>query len=165
VNFQDNLKCGKRGEKIVCNFLDSKNIPFTLNTSSKLKNLAKWDIGFIINGQVIKVEVKFDLMASKTGNMAIEFFNTKMCKPSGIDATDSALWVVVLESKGYVCSVGKLKDFIKRNKPLKTIISGGDKNASLYIYKLEHILPIFRLLDENICESFLVEEANWKPVI
>lgn len=163
MSFKDSLKAGKKGEQIVCEFLTSKNILFSLNTSNKLKELTGWDVKLTLNEEEITIEVKFDLMASKTGNMAIEFYNSKLCKPSGIAATRAKLWAVVLNGEAFICSVARLKAFLKDNKPLKNISSGGDNNASLYIYKLKNILPIFRLLNSDVTEAWLLEEANWKP--
>lgn len=165
MSFHKSLKQGKIGEKVFCDFLESAKIGFSLNTSSKLKELAQWDVRLHLE-EDIDVEIKLDAMASKTGNMAIEYYNSKLLKPSGIDATSAKLWVVVFQepNRAYVCSVERLKGFIKRNKPLKTILNGGDNNASLYLYKLEKIFSIFRLLDKTVSKSFLIEEANWKPL-
>lgn len=163
MSFRDSLKAGKKGEQVVCDFLKRKNILFVLNDSNTLKELTGWDIKLTLGQEEITIEVKFDLMASKTGNMAIEFYNSKLCKPSGIAATKAKLWAVVLNGESYICGVARLKMFLKDNKPLKTISSGGDNNASLYIYKLEKILPIFRLLDGDVTEAWLFEEANWEP--
>ena len=107
----------------------------------------------ILDGQYI-VEVKYDIMSKKTGNIAIEYWNSKKNEPSGISATLAKYWVhIAFDKIGntiiFVVKVDELKDFIKNTKPKKIIKAGGDDNADLYIYGLDVILntAIFSRLD------------------
>lgn len=110
------------------------------------------------------IEVKYDIMSAKTGNLAIEFFNSKKGTASGISATSAMYWAhVVLNTDGtnsiYLALVSKLKEWIQNNKPLKTVTHGGDDNASLYIYECTHILG-----DESPFKQ-ITSDCNLKELI
>lgn len=119
----------------------------------------EFDVTSTFNGQKFLFEVKYDVMASRTGNIAIEFWNSKKNAPSGLSATKSDFWVQVLEEPTgrviYITTVDDLKNFTKFEKPLKTIIAGGDKNSSMYIYEKERILTCFTELSADFFTSFL----------
>jgi hypothetical protein len=80
-------------------------------------------------------EVKNDVMASRTGNVAVEFHNSKQDKPSGIDRTTALFWTHKLDADIWIISVAKLREFLKKEIPHRIIIGGGDDNANLYLYK------------------------------
>lgn len=112
----------------------------------------RWDLNLSIFDKTIKVEVKHDLKSALTGNLAIEYFNPKKNKESGISASVAHLWIYYLPSGNILTtSLKRLKKFCDLTPPLKTIDKGGDKNASLYIYELETIRPIFFDLSE-LCD-------------
>lgn len=87
-------------------------------------------------------EVKFDKMSESTGNLAVEVFNPKSDKPSGIMATMSDFWVFCFGNpiQIWVSEVDALKSYINDNKPFRVIDVGGDNNASLYLYKRDELL-------------------------
>ena len=84
-------------------------------------------------------EVKHDLYANKSGNIAIETFNPKTGKDSGLGITKADLWVHITDIP-YITSVKKLKEYVEENKPFRIIDCGGDDNATLYLYKADIIL-------------------------
>ena len=89
------------------------------------------------------IEIKYDLYAKKSGNIAIEYFNTKQNKPSGINASKADFWVYYLDNDSInIITLTKLIKFTKTEQPHK-IVDGGDNNAALMLYKKEHILPSF----------------------
>jgi hypothetical protein len=145
----NSYKTGGFAENLVRSLLDVANIPNVKNSASKQTGMIEWDIKIEINGQIFTIEVKFDKMASKTGNLAIEYYNTKSKKPSGILATTSDLWAVVLNepSSIWLVKTTDLLTFFHNEKPLKDIKYGGDKNASMKIFSKQHILPIFQRID------------------
>jgi hypothetical protein len=119
------------------------------------------DIAYDLLADEIKIEVKFDKYEERSGNIAIEFFNTKSNKPSGITATKADLWCHILQKDGsyliYLTSTVKLKDFIEKNKPFRIIESGGDGNASLLLFKTDIIIPaIFTLLESCTTKNELL---------
>lgn len=119
----------------------------------------EFDVSSTINGRKFLFEVKYDVMASRTGNIAIEFWNSKSNTPSGLSATKSDFWIQVLEEPHgrvvYITTVNNLKEFTKLEKPLKTIIAGGDKNSSMYIYEKERILTCFTEISADYFNAFL----------
>jgi len=51
----------------------------------------------------IKLELKCDLVALRTGNVCLEYWNTSLSKASGVLATTATVWVhIVLEPGGLV---------------------------------------------------------------
>jgi len=97
--------------------------------------------------EVFTVEVKYDEMQAKTGNIAIEIYNSKSGKPSGLTATKANLWCHVLQDSTWITSVEKLKEFCEDTPPFKSFNSVGDGNASILLYKTEDILKIFERID------------------
>lgn len=85
-------------------------------------------------------EVKYDNMGQRTGNIALEFWNSKQNAPSGITATKATLWFHIFKDEIWVANTIALKLYIQNNTPNKIIFSGGDNNANLYIYKADTIL-------------------------
>lgn len=115
--------------------------------------MVEYDIEAKLVGRTFTIETKFDLYESLSGNIAIEFHNPKVGKPSGINATKADLWVhVVKDGTGYqawVARVDKLKEYIRTHKPHRVIDRGGDNNASIYLYRRETLFPaVFRRIDD-----------------
>lgn len=140
---------GKNGEDLIIQLFNINGI-----VSEKEKDLTKkydHDLVSKIGSQTFTCEVKFDMMAQKTGNLAIEYHNSKLDKPSGLSVTKADIWVHLVKDGDntviFATSVSSLLKFTQTHKPLKTIKNGGDGNANLYIYKLEDIQNIFTRLD------------------
>lgn len=136
---------GRRGEDFVLNLFQQAGIDTAIEQA-----YAKHDIRAELSGESFTVEVKFDEYASKSGNIAIEFYNPKTCKPSGIGITQADLWVQVLTNplSAWATSVKRLKEYLHVNRPLRIICSGGDGNASLYLYRQDVILAdVFQRID------------------
>jgi hypothetical protein len=96
-------------------------------------------------------EVKFDLYAARSGNIAIEFYNPKKGKPSGIGITKADLWFQVIPPLNvWVTTVKRLKQYLEEKKPHKIVSCGGDDNASLFLYRKEKIFAdIFQRIDDK----------------
>lgn len=148
MSFLNSKKYGDMAEIEVLNILKNKGLDCKLNTDKSLK----YDYDIISNNPTITFEVKMDLYATKSGNLCIEFFNSKKNRPSGIMITKANYWIhVLIENENivpYIIKVCELKNFINTILPHKTITNGGDKNADLFLYKKEDILPRFTLLSE-----------------
>ena len=104
----------------------------------------------------VTFEVKHDAMAQKTGNIALEYHNTRKNEPSGFMVTKADLWAHKIGEQIYVCSVKKLKEFVDTEKPHRFIESGGDGNANLLLYKIDQFTKICKPLEELTClQDFL----------
>jgi len=101
-------------------------------------------------------EVKFDSMACQTGNLAIEWWNSKKNEPSGLTVTKANLWVHLIRDGSnitvWVTNTNTLREYVKNNEPHKKIEKAGDDNASLNLYRTDDILSIFERLD-NISDK------------
>lgn len=136
-----------------------------------------WDIKVdfpdVLSGTFF-AEIKFDKMSAKTGNLAIEFFNPKSNKISGISVTTSDFWVYAFGNplELWVAQVNELKRYINDNAPFKTIDVGGDNNASLFLYKKDVLLrDIFTRIDNMGIEhlrlffQLYINERNYVELV
>lgn len=155
--FDEKLRAGQAVERLVGDLIFQVYGNVAYNHAKGRADLQGWDIQFC-PGPVVnyKIEVKFDRMATNTGNLAIEFYNTKLNKPSGIDATRSDFWVVVLEPfSAYIANVVELKKYIEDNKPVR-IVHGGDDNSMMRLYKKDLIIPaVFHPLHIDTLRSLI----------
>jgi hypothetical protein len=106
------------------------------------------DYDLVIVGEAT-VEIKNDLYAAKSGNVAIEYNNPRSGKPSGINITKSDIWCHIIGDEIFVVKTNTLKQFMECEKALRTVKRAGDGNADLKLYTVEHIktilLPIARI--------------------
>ncbi len=121
------------------------------NNDKTIEGKRHFDLLIIDINQTL--EIKNDEYSKKSGNIAIEYRNCKSDKPSGIEATKADIWCHIFNDKPFIVRTDVLKQFIKDNKPIRIIKQGGDKNADMYLYKIEDIECIFIPL-ENINEIF-----------
>lgn len=148
------LKIGDEAEQEVMAFLETLGLCPIKNDDKNTRLFH--DIHCIWNenefsssvDRVIKFEVKNDVMAHKTGNVAIEYYNSKSNKASGITATKADWWVHKITGNLWIIRVSDLLTFTKEEKPHKIINGGGDKNADLLIYKVDHFTEKCRLLTD-----------------
>lgn len=131
TNIVKSFKIGNKGEDIVIDIYTKKG-----RKCEKSNGKINHDL---ILDDTFYLEVKYDIMSKRTGNIAIEYHNSKKNTPSGISATKADFWVHIAFTKTgdrmvYIAPVSELKKWIADNKPKKVIIAGGDDNADLYIY-------------------------------
>lgn len=158
MGYLQDVQAGKDGERLVKELFERHGISISKNTSSKRKDLLLWDLRAILPYGEIDLEVKSDLKERQTGNVAVEYFNTKKQAPSGIDATTAKLWVFVLIDPItiWACSVSELQNYIKKVKPLRDV-SGGDDNSQMFLYKREQLFDdIFYRIDNASDLSFQI---------
>ena len=91
---------------------------------------------------VFTIEVKNDVYALKSGNIAVEMYNPKSAKESGLTATKADLWVFMVGDELWIANTQKLKEHVDKNKPFRIIDSGGDNNAYIYLYKKDILFPV-----------------------
>lgn len=115
-------------------------MPVERNHATDRATMAGWDLRSCAKGKFFTLEVKYDLMEAKTGNVAVEHYNTKSGHPSGITATKADLWVYVFSTlESHVCRASSLRDYL-RDVPPKRSVNGGDGNAALALYERDAIL-------------------------
>jgi len=148
MSFVKDFRKGKEGEKRASDILSEigevKEAP-----SGKFYD---WDLSVApidkkAYDKDFTVEVKYDEMENKTGNIAIEVRNSGSDSLSGITATKADLWCHVLVDSVWITSVNRLKEFIEKNEPVKRVKSAGDGNAEILLFKTEDILYIFNRID------------------
>ena len=102
---------------------------------------------------VYTAEIKYDLYAKRSGNMAIEYHNSKKDKASGIAATAADYWIHVFDKpqEAYIIETEGLKQALLELKPVRIVENAGDGNANLYLYKKEVLLQKFVLLEDFLC--------------
>jgi hypothetical protein len=140
AKFRRDLAIGQAAEEYFITLASNKG----LNTSKSKTGSKEYDVE--VNG--VKFEIKYDLYSAKSGNIAIEFYNSKLGKPSGVMATEANYWIYFLGdlSRGYFISIQNLKELLEI-KPLRIIEKGGDDNASLMLYKIDDVIEKFTALE------------------
>jgi len=148
VGFLASKAFGDKGENAVKCLLDSIGVDVNL----KGKGI-EYDLECKLKRKKFTIEVKYDWMAQKTGNLAIEYYNTKKNAPSGIDATEADIWCVCLEDGEnitiWMTPTSLLRRHIKENKPYRTV-EGGDNNSAMKLYRQDDILSIFVRIDDKL---------------
>ena len=140
------LARGKLGEDMLVSLLEKAEMSSERNTAKT--KLSFYDVKSTLNDSEITFEVKNDLYASKSGNIAIETYNPVSKKKSGISITKSDFWVHVVEDKVWIVKTDNLKLFIETHKPLRKIAKAVDGNATIILYKIYDILPkVFKRID------------------
>lgn len=142
---------GNHGEKSVIEYFNKNGI-----TAEKEQDKDKkydHDLVCKLGRTRFTCEVKFDAMASKTRNIAIEHHNCKQDKASGIEVTKADIWIHLLKDDTnitiWAANTKKLKKYIKETKPFKKTTKSGDSNADLFLYKADIILKdVFIQLDK-----------------
>lgn len=152
-NFKRDAAIGQVAEKLVSLILDGCG--FKTTPVSDIANRKLWDLeaeaprDWYFN-QPITIEVKHDVYEAKSGNIAIETWNSKKNEPAGINVTQAVLWAHVLSDSIWVARVSDLRNYVTSIKPLKTIETAGDGNAFIYLYKSKEILEaIFHRIDKK----------------
>ena len=142
---------GNLGEDFAKEVLEKFGVLCEKNTDYEKRY--DYDLSCKLGKEKFTIEVKFDDKSASTGNLYIEYHNSKADKPSGVTVTKSNLWIQVLpEEDGlktvWVTSVSSLRNFMKEVEPYKKIAFGGDDNSAGYVYAKETILnKLFKRID------------------
>ena len=130
---------GRAGELLVKSLFEDAGIYCELVIGRN----SDYDMGCSLNGLVFFVEIKNDVKATFTNNIAIEFYNTKSGKPSGLLITKADIWAHIIQREVYLMDVQTLRELCEKTPPYK-IVEGGDNNSLIYLYD-KSILPSFFL--------------------
>lgn len=175
--FQQTKSAGSVGEERVVSLLRDAGMGPETNRSFSKSELLGWDVvAFLLTRNPLSnvpvyFEVKFDQMATRTGNLAVEYYNVRQGKPSGIDSTTADVWAVVLQSPDQVwfASTAALRRYVAETRPLREIACGGDDNAAMKLYRKSDILPaVFHRADglapwETVELVRTLKEASREP--
>lgn len=151
------MAVGAVAEVRVVNLLLALQYDARLNTDKTQRWFYDVEVG---SPPTFTLEVKHDIYAHRSGNIAIETFNPKSGKPSGLGVTQSTLWCHVID-KIYVARTEDLRHHIKTVPPKRFIAAGGDNNATLYLYDRDEIIEaVFRELSESdlVASKSIIEE-------
>ncbi|MFW9876832.1 MAG: hypothetical protein ACFFG0_27375 [Candidatus Thorarchaeota archaeon] len=156
MNFSRDLSLGRNGEKFLQNYLIKNGIDCKLNEV----NNADYDLICKYKRTKFTIEVKYDMYAEKSGNIAIEYYNPQLDKPSGLYSTKADLWCTIIpdftNKTMWCCTVKKFKKYIETHKPYRIVENCGDGNANIYLYKLDDIMDLFIRLD-RLTEDKLIK--------
>lgn len=158
MGFKSDLAEGKKGEQLVKEQFAKLGIDIVENTYKP--NLKDYDLVGFIDGRRFTVEVKYDIYAAKSGNIALEFYNPKKQQNSGISATKADLWCHITTNplEFWIANVTSLLQYTKQISPLRIINSGGDSNASLMLYKkIPYVFVNLSKLSKSDIEGLLNE--------
>lgn len=148
---------GKRGEDFISILLEKSGI-----ACKKMPgNFIDYDFECKLGRKKFTIEVKYDWLAQKTGNIAIEYRNTRQDKPSGISATTADLWVTLIEDgNNIVAWVCKTEDLKKLFFAGGREVNGGDNNSAMKLFKQEEIFAISVRVDDAVDEKDIVKRVK-----
>lgn len=116
-------------------------------------------IAFSAGRPAVPVEVKHDMWEQRSGNVAVEYYNPKSDKPSGISTTVSSLWVFVLaDDSVWAC---RTQDLLRHHNKgaqgtgfVRDLPVCGDGNSSSTLYERNALFNtlFFRLDDLSSSE-------------
>lgn len=112
-------------------------------TKITLGDTKEWDIQWSQNGRIYTAECKQDLMAEKTGNVAIEV--SSRGKPSGLSTSKADYYVYLIRGDYYMILTASLRLHISAD--LYRFVKGGDDNTSeLYLIPVHRFCALCRPL-------------------
>lgn len=141
------LDVGQNAEERIRNIL--KTMGFECTDNSEREKMSDYDIRVV--SPEFTIEVKEDLYSAKSGNVAIEYWNSKSNKPSGITITKANIWCHIIAGEPFIIKTKTLKDFIDKVKPKRMLTGVGDGNADIMLYDCEVLKAVMVPLD-NIRE-------------
>ncbi len=106
-----------------------KSLDLTVVKNTERSKFYDYDVCANYENDWLSFEVKNDVMSGKTGNLAIEYWNSKKNAPSGIMATKASYWVHKFNDELHYCLVADLKIFLDKTPPKRIIKAGGNANS------------------------------------
>ena len=143
--FQKDLNTGSIGEDIIFDFLQTRKMTKYVLDVRNDKFFQDIDIDFIqetINNNIIKIEVKTDTMAHRTGNLAYEHTSNKYYNTIGCfekTKSDYIFYYLTETNELYILSTIKLRNYVNSNKDNLREVRMGD-NALGYLIKLNELI-------------------------
>ena len=149
-SYNKTLNQGFSGELSVIEKLKTLNIDAVI---TDIPQNVEFDLDCIFNNIRFTIEVKHDIFSRISGNFAIEFYNSKSCKNSGITATKANFWCHIVKDEIFIIKTSDLKKFIVKNEPKKILYDVGDDNACIYLYGNEFLETEFLNLSKSTKEE------------
>ena len=135
-NFEKDLADGHKAEDeakvLIAQFFE---VPITDITTNATK-----EYDFKINCSQLCFEVKNDLMAHITGNLAIEYESRG--KASGITTSKAHYWIYKFSNQYYLLKSELLKKELFENKNYFKTVTGGDtgSNTKMFLVKVAEFI-------------------------
>jgi len=132
--FHRDIKDGVAAEEIVLEIIQAE-FPKSYRVVGKE---SRWDL-IVVNeqGEESTVEVKNDLMAPKTGNIAIET-RRKNGTLTGINITESEFWFHKVADSFYVFTPKKMREFIS-SKSFREVWGGDSWNTAMCLVPIKEL--------------------------
>lgn len=158
LNFGPDLTLGKIGEKMSRQYFEQIGGLFIRESEEENDELKKFDFEMLINELLYKIENKMDTwvipdryievpetglkyfaMGQDNGNLFVEF--SSRGKDSGINATESDLWVNFFHhlNEIWIIRVSKLRKLIRDND-FEIFYNAGDENSRTHGYLIKREL-------------------------
>ena len=131
-NFDKDLKDGQEAENQAIELIIKKyNL---VKEDILICNTKEYD--FKVNSRNETYEVKNDLMAEKTGNIAIEYESRG--KNSGITTTQANFWIYKFAGLFLLLKTEKIKEELFKNNNYSRKVTGGDdgSNTKMFLVKV-----------------------------
>lgn len=136
-NFKEDLKNSEASVLEVVEYLKSTGVG---DKDIHLHHGKEYDIMYNVHELVATIEVKEDLMHTKTGNVAVEFWCN--LKPSGITSTLADVWVYRLADGLYWSNVDELKRNLK-SRPFRRVQGGDGRRSSMLLVPVDTFKSFF----------------------
>ena len=165
MGIQHDLAIGRVGENLVRKLFATQNetilaVPRSTYDVEMINPLSSF-VYSAKSGKPLSltIEVKYDLYANKSGNIAIEIFNPKTQKDSGLRVTIAQLWAHIIptatDNNIWITQTNWLRSYIAETSPTKILVNKY-QNATLKLYPKEKILhDIFVLMTPAKLPQFL----------
>jgi len=136
MGIQKDLAIGSEGEKKLISLLNEVGV--ASKVQPKKGKFSDYDIEASYGGLDFTLEVKYDVYAIRSGNIAIEVFNPKSGRASGLMVSKSDLWVQITDEV-HIANTQALKCWVNNNPAKRIIFEAGDGNATIYLYPIDTI--------------------------
>ena len=138
-NIRRDLQIGKDGEIDVQRVLQERfGLEIDLNDAYRTKH---YDLIARKTKGPLTFEVKKDLYAARSGNIAVECYNPKANALSGLARTEATFWVHITTNptEYWISLSSNLLAYVDRVSPHRIVDFAGDDNATLLLYRKDKI--------------------------
>lgn len=154
MSFLSDRKIGQQGENLVREMMEGAGFKITLPS---IDNRKFYDLECFGHDLVFRIEIKNDIKAHTTGNIALEIGNTKTGQKSGLEITKAEIWAHIIGGVLYLSSPLILLKHLKKSKPegfIKKVVGAGDGNADIILLVASIALPLlFKSLKDTSPEE------------